>query len=548
MITFSQFGKHGRLGNQLFQYAAIIGMSDKYGHQYSFPEEWIYAKYFSSIVSFPILSHDIEKGRKVKFEEPKFHYMPELFDDLFVNKTNDWLIDLHGYFQTEKYWQDSKYHVKQALQFRSEFIDSIPEDFQKLYEKETIAISIRRGDFVDNPNYAQLPINYYIAALTTYFPDWQDFNLMIFSDDPEYCRVHFGCCPNAFIIENNYREDQEKNPAFNDSDSAIEQLLLMSKCDHFILANSTFSWWGAYLGEKEHSIIIRPAHHFDGNLKRDLDAKDHYPDHWRSFDHLTETGEIKTIDLQDITFMIPVFKDSVDRIENLELNLCLLQRWFKTNIMVMEQGGQAFEYLDKFIDYYPIADKKFHRTRMLNTMTSWAKTEFVANWDADVIIPPMQILVSVMMLRDGIDVVYPYNGLFARVPRDQWYKRIAKCFDPGIFGNTPFKGTNSIEDLPSVGGAIFFNKEKFIDGGMENENFISYGPEDAERFERFTKLGFVVKRTDGKLFHVDHWNGVNSSTRNPYIENNRAEWHKIKAMTREELIAYVKTWEWSKRK
>jgi hypothetical protein len=84
----------------------------------------------------------------------------------------------------------------------------------------------------------------------------------------------------------------------------IEQLALMSLCDHFIISNSTFSWWGAYLGEKEHSKIIHPAYHFAGKLLQTSNAKDYYPERWINFDHVG-----KRIDLSDVTFTVPVSYD-----------------------------------------------------------------------------------------------------------------------------------------------------------------------------------------------------------------------------------------------
>ena len=94
-------------------------------------------------------------------------------------------------------------------------------------------------------------------------------------------------------------------------------------------------------------------------------------------------------------------------------------------------------------------------------------------------------------------------------------------------------------DTDSKGGCIFFDRAAYFEGGGENERFVSFGHEDEERYHRFKTLGFNVQRVNGSMFHVDHYCGVNSSTRNPaYIANFR-EWGRVQKMGREELKAYV---------
>jgi hypothetical protein len=163
-----------------------------------------------------------------------------------------------------------------------------------------------------------------------------------------------------------------------------------------------------------------------------------------------------------------------------------------------------------------------------------------------VFVAPLQIWDTVERLKSGADMVYPYDARFARVPRQAWFKNLEKTFDVGIFGDTVFQGMRD-GDLPSVGGAVFFDRQSFFEGGGENENFFSYGPEDAERFERFTKLGFDVQRVPGALYHMDHFIGPDSSTKHKHINKNRTEWHKIQDMTKDQLAAYVAGWGWLKK-
>lgn len=512
MISFTP---HGNLGNRLFQVASCQGIAKRAGHDFV-AGIWEYADYFDNELSYGVLP----KNANI-IKEPFYHYCSELP----IHHEN-YILD--GYFQSAKYWGDKK-----PFTFKQKFIN---ECLAKIcvFDKPVIAISVRRGDYVDNPCYELLPASYYYHALLEYFPDFKNYNIIFFSDDIGYCKVQFECLPNAFFAE---------------GFSPIEQLCLMAQCQHFIIANSTFSWWGAYLGENENSKIIRPCYLFTGKLSGN-DTKDFWPERWTAFDH-----KDKRLDMRDTTFTIPVFYDHPDRKQNADLSICMLQREIDTHIIVGEKVGPdefpAFEYFSKWCRYVKFDYKNFHRTRMLNEMALMAETPIIVNWDCDSFVSPLQLWLTVQAIREGAAMIYPYDGRSARVPREAWFKKVEKYLDIGIFSDTEFTGKRSIDGksskpLPvnSVGHAVFFNKEAFIDGGMENEYMISFGPEDAERWNRFNALGFRVERIRGCMYHMDHWCGPDSSSRNPYFEKNHRELDKILAMNAEQLRTYVDSWPW----
>ncbi len=511
MLTSSVLGNGGRLGNALFNYAALIGMADKHGHKLSLPE-WKYAEYFD----FNYPQGDV-KG--YEYHETTFHYNED-----YVNGLRDIEMpyNLKGYFQSESYWSHCMDKVKAALTFKQDFIHQVRNDFEHVFTKETIAISIRRGDYKQNPNYRLLPIEHYIKALFKFFPNYEDYNIIIFSDEIPYARVHFDCLPNVYFSENN---------------SDIADICLMSQCDHFLVANSTFSWFGAWIGEKPHSKIIRSTHHFEGDLKRKHDAKDYYPERWIAFNY-----EGAKIPLKDVTFTIPVFYDHPDRKQNLDISVCLLQHYFDTNIIVQENKSAGLQHIGEYTDYWKSEYDVFHRTKMLNDMAKIATTDIVVNWDCDVILPPMQIWKAVEAIRNGADMVFPYDGRFARMPRLVWYKDLCHWLDIGIIGDTKFNGMNSNDNHNSVGGAVLWNRKSYFAAGGENENFISFGAEDQERVVRANKLGLRIERIQGCLYHLNHWVGVNSTTSNPYFIPNRMEFERVKEMSKEELIEYISSW------
>jgi hypothetical protein len=484
MITFSKLGKHGNLGNQLFQIASLIGIGKTFNHDVVIPE-WQYKNYFEALPPTQNIQSKL-------VEEKTFNYNLQQFNEL----SNNGNYDLLGWLQSEKYWKD-------ATIFRL-------KDCEKL-ETPTIGISVRRGDYVDNPNYTLLQINYYLNALLRF--NLSEFNILVFSDDIQYCKIHFSCLNNVQFAQGN----------------AIEQLTLISKCHSFIIANSTFSWWGAYLGQ---GTTIRPNCLFDGDLLAN-DISDFYPETWIS------QGHEEKIDLSDVTFIIPVKYDHPHREENLLLNILHLQKYFNTNIIVGEIGNH-FEWLESHVNYIQFDMDKFHRTKMLNEMTLMAETKYVINWDADIFISPIQIWQAVDMLRSGTDFVYPYDGRFARVPRSE-RNTIAKYLDVGMLKSN-YTGMNK-GDMVSVGGAIAYNKQSFINAGGENENFISYGAEDLERYYRFKTLGYEVERVKGALYHLDHFITIDSSNKHDDFDGNKKEYSKVTAMDKGELQSYVATWQ-----
>lgn len=258
MITFSKLGKKGNIGNQLFQIASTIGISVKNNSNFIFPK-WIFSEYFEN--ELPTFS-EINIKEFLRYNERQFN-----FNEIILNNSENY--DLEGWFQSEKYFEVDL--VKNYLKFKDDHILRIKKKYFYQFQKKTILISIRRGDFVNHRDYYQLPINYYIIALVKYFPDWEsNFNIFVFSDDINYSKFHFS---------------DFKNITFNEGMSVIDQLIISTLCDNFIISNSTFSWWCAWLGEKDKSIIIRPKSNFSEEKKFTHNDSDYFPERWTKFNH-----------------------------------------------------------------------------------------------------------------------------------------------------------------------------------------------------------------------------------------------------------------------
>ncbi len=489
----------GNLGNQLFEIASTLGIAERVGTKASFPS-WKYDKYFTN----PIPHHGI--GNPTRIEEKQYHY------DNYYNSLNaNHSYDLKGFLQSYKYFDRER--TLAQFTFADDLKQNVSTKYKAALSKPNVAISVRRGDFVNNPNYFQIPITYYLNAYYKHFG--AEYNVIIFSDDIPYCKAHFRALPNVYFADL----------------PDIEQLCLMSMCDNHIISNSTFSWWGAYLSRNVN--VIRPEKNLAGDLAKNNSEKDYWLPEWQIFKDYQ-------IDLSDTTFIIPVFYDHSDRMQNIKLTLSFLNTHFNTNILIGEQGGNEFAGLSEYADYMQFDYPSFHRTKMINEMAKKVTTPIIVNWDCDNICAPAQLAEAVRAIRTGADISYPFDGCVWRVPRF-CFQSIVETLDV-----TSLNEKLCQKKLSSVGHAVVMNKESFIKAGMENEKFISWGPEDSERYNRYNILGLTVQRIPGPVMHMDHFVGENSSSRNEFFHNNEKEFLNVVKKNKQQLQDYVNTWDWIK--
>jgi predicted glycosyltransferase involved in capsule biosynthesis len=250
-------------------------------------------------------------------------------------------------------------------------------------------------------------------------------------------------------------------------------------------------------------------------------------------------------DLKDVTFMIPVRIRDEDRLNNVRLVTRYLNNYFDTNIIVCESDSkQVLKESDvpgcRYI-YLQDDTEVFHRTRILNYMTRQSTTPYIVNCDTDVLLNVENYVFAANILRENKgDFVFPYGGNFYNIPKElhsRFYNMIIK----GIEIISVKSHECTLVHNKSVGGIIFMNKQSFIDCGMENENFVSWGVEDLERVERWRKLDKVIGRSSGDLYHLDH-RAYPAIT----LDDNKKEFNKVHSMSNDELIEYIKTWDWLK--
>ena len=266
MIGFNALGRMGRLCNQMFQYAALRGLSSKIGAEICIPYyqqavddgigNMLRTELFDSF-NLKVKTGLLNNGHAPVVQERFFHFDQELFDHCPDH------VSLQGYFQTEKYFKHIEHQIRDEFTFFHEILDPCKEMMSGV--SNPIALHIRRGDYIINSeNHFNLPIEYYKEALK-HFDD--DRNVIVFSDDSKWCHEQSLFEDDRFIISEN-------------DDNRVD-LCLMSLCSDFIIANSTYSWWGAWLSSNKNKKVIAPVQWFGKTgYTKDHDTKDLIPDTW----------------------------------------------------------------------------------------------------------------------------------------------------------------------------------------------------------------------------------------------------------------------------
>jgi hypothetical protein len=257
MIGFNHLGSHGRLGNQMFQYAALRGITDLKGYNFCIPgsefkDQWNDHQLFEA---FNLPNLNKQKILPANYyQERQFNYDQDYVDNCPDN------VNLHGYFQTEKYFSHISDSIREDFAFKSEILDPCKEAFDF---NELISLHIRRTDFVEkSDDHPPCSLEYYQKALEQFNSNIQ---VMIFSDDINWCKNQDLFKDDRFI--------------FSENEWNLIDLCLMSMCTHHIIANSTFSWWGAWLSGSNQ--VIGPSKWFgNSGYTASHNTSDIIPERW----------------------------------------------------------------------------------------------------------------------------------------------------------------------------------------------------------------------------------------------------------------------------
>jgi len=240
-LSFNHLGNYGQIGNQMFQYAALKGIAISNQVDYIIPPKEVFGTQYPIISKLDdCFSLNCERGIsdfKKSYKENKFEY------DSQTENIEDGT-DLIGFFQTEKYFSDISQELKKIFSFKSEITrqgKKVMSDY--LVGERPISIHIRRGDYTLYPDHhPTCDISYYKKSLEDICKKSISFSsIIVFSDDKKWCKENLiNHIDFPFIIP--------------DVDNPYVELYMMTQCKYHIIANSSFSWWGAWLADSELTI------------------------------------------------------------------------------------------------------------------------------------------------------------------------------------------------------------------------------------------------------------------------------------------------------
>ncbi len=274
----------GGLGNQLFQYAMgrSLCVENKIAHLLlnteSYSDESLNRTF--AIANLQIKGTIITSNRvkKIFRQHTKLNKIftafglhkdigEENFTIQQLEKKTSFLTSVSGYWQSDLYFNN----IRQILlkEFTPVRLPVLPT---WMAEKNTVAVHVRRTDYLTENRYGVLDTDYYEAAMCVLIEKLADPLFIFFSDDIAWCQANFRNNRVIFCEGEQWCED-------------YIQLHLISKCAHQVIANSSFSWWGAWLNTNPQKIVIRPATPFK---EKELMYESHYPAAWISLNNKNE--------------------------------------------------------------------------------------------------------------------------------------------------------------------------------------------------------------------------------------------------------------------
>lgn len=259
----------GGLGNQMFQYALYCSMAEQnidvcLDDYSSFNEKERpehagfglsvfnaeYKRYKPNSMPDWVTSNDnllhkiIRRLRFLQLPLPLYiEKSPSVYDAGVFNLKNKYI---EGYWQSEKYFEGIKPHILTKFTYKGEWSSDNIKYRDSMNSSNSVSVHVRRGDYLQTSRYSNICTSDYYKTAIKYVKDHVvNPTFFIFSNDIDWCENFFDKTDNVVFVKG------------NDGTKAVFDMLLMSKCKHHIIANSSFSWWGAWLSPHE-GITIAP--------------------------------------------------------------------------------------------------------------------------------------------------------------------------------------------------------------------------------------------------------------------------------------------------
>jgi len=269
----------GGLGNQMFQYAFTKNLAEKNNIQFKIDlsflkrrdlgSNFVYRDFDLDIFNLEVSSeiNPIDLENQIKIIENFFHYNSEIEQQIFNSKLKNFYLE--GYWQSPKYFQNITEDLKKDFTFKNP-IENINDDKIKvllddILSSNSVMVNIRRTDYLNTNFHGIMDINYFDSAKKIIESKIENPKYFIFSDDIDWCidNIKF---ENQVIVNHNY-----KGYKFG------TYLQLMKNCKNFIIPNSTFAWWSAWLCDNQNKNVVCPKKWFNDSK---INTDDLIPSDW----------------------------------------------------------------------------------------------------------------------------------------------------------------------------------------------------------------------------------------------------------------------------
>ena len=210
----------------------------------------------SNSLSFPkkpnrlmrVLQNILPLRSIVYYQQNAFEYDPSLFQIKEISQKD---LFLFGYWQAYPYLERIRPILQTEFKTKRPISDHYQPYLKQIRSSDSVMMHIRRGDYVNSPSAAKfhgvLPLSYYQQAIELLLPKKPDAHFFIFSDDLPWAKEALPQDLNITFVENALQPDD-----------ASQELQLMTECQHHIIANSSLSWWGAWLKQDCSGLIYAP--------------------------------------------------------------------------------------------------------------------------------------------------------------------------------------------------------------------------------------------------------------------------------------------------
>lgn len=272
-ITFQGLGQAADLGSQIQQYASMYAIAKHTGKQIVFPESSVKAGWglkFQNLLKIPITIWPDYKFADFVPINPTDGLLPDSKVFQLEGAKNYIITNL---LHTYHYWYPDDMHDVYGWDWNPEHYAKALELHSKLKEtgKELVAIHVRRGDYLKHDHFCKLDVRYYSPAISEFLPEIEKYHFVVFSNDIQWCK-------------DNLLEESEL-VTFLDQGVDYVDMILMSLCDHNIIANSSFSWWAAFRNRNPNKRIICPKNYIRSYSPYNFLNGNYYLPTWSSIDN-----------------------------------------------------------------------------------------------------------------------------------------------------------------------------------------------------------------------------------------------------------------------